>query len=141
MFKSPKWIVLGRSDSIEATSHGDHQFPSQNAWVNIEIWELISNQISSIGHILTSKSPDFICSFFQQYALATSGIIFFEFTTMISLLAAAGTSIIIKVRIIPKFSQFFLICGHKGLKRNCDLIWVLLLYNFLAAGEWRLGFD
>lgn len=36
-------------------------------------------------------------SFFQRYASVTSGMIFFEFTTMIILLTAAGASAVIKV--------------------------------------------
>lgn len=40
----------------------------------------------------------FIFSFFQHYATVKSGIIFFEFTTMIVLLAVAATSMIKRVR-------------------------------------------
>lgn len=34
IFRSPKWIVMERSGWIETTSHGNHQFPSQNARVS-----------------------------------------------------------------------------------------------------------
>lgn len=98
-----KWSVLERSGSIEATSQGGYPFSFRN--------DRVKHQISIFENLFSNdhqnwKNVNLFSSFFEQYALAASGIIFFEFTTMIGLLGAAGTSMVIKVQMDDKFIPF-----------------------------------